>query len=65
MLAPVSERVGDPYGPFWADVASGNDTAETMDGPMVVHDDYPEYTHLRCPVVAAEGAHDDAPRTGS
>jgi predicted transcriptional regulator len=52
------------YDVFWADVAAGYDDAASAGVPMVVHDDYPEYAHMRRPEVPAEGAHNEpAPAT--
>jgi len=54
-IAAMVERA--EYDVFWADVALGYEGAMRV----VVHDDYPEYAHLRRPDVPAEGEHNDPP----
>jgi hypothetical protein len=54
-IAVMVERA--EYDLFWSDAAAGYDDGSRV----VVHDDYPEYAHLRRPDVAAEGQHNDPP----
>jgi len=47
---------------FWVNVSAGYADIAAGGVEIVVHDDYPEYAHLRVEPVAAEGGH-NAPDT--
>jgi hypothetical protein len=55
-IAAMVERA--EYDVFWADVEAGYEGGGMR---VVIHDDYPEYAHLRRPDVPAEGEHNDPP----
>jgi len=42
---------------FWDRVSSGYADVQTVGGDVVIHDDYPEYAHLRVGEIPAEGDH--------
>jgi hypothetical protein len=50
---------------FWDEVAKGYAETYERDLAVVVHDEYPEYAHLRIGPLPAEGEHNDDTKLSS
>jgi hypothetical protein len=59
MVAAAEERE------FWDEVSTRYADIQAAGTDVVLHDDYPEYAHLRVGDVAAEGKHSDRHGIGS